>query len=68
VEANRLLMPIEHVTAWLQQVARNRIIDLFRRRRPERFGDARDDDDRPLGIRPVGRRERGQAATGETEC
>jgi RNA polymerase sigma factor (sigma-70 family) len=35
VEANRLLMPIEHVTGWLFRVARNRIIDLFRARRPE---------------------------------
>lgn len=34
VEANRLLMPIEHVTAWLFRVARNRIIDSFRRKRP----------------------------------
>jgi RNA polymerase sigma factor (sigma-70 family) len=35
VEANRLLMPIEHVTGWLFRVARNRIVDLFRRKRPE---------------------------------
>lgn len=35
VEANRLLMPIDHVAGWLFRVARNRIIDLFRRRRPE---------------------------------
>ncbi len=40
VEANRLLMPIEHVTAWLFRVARNRITDLFRKRQPESFADA----------------------------
>jgi RNA polymerase sigma factor (sigma-70 family) len=40
VEANRLLMPIDHVTGWLFQVARNRIIDLFRKRKPESFSDA----------------------------
>jgi len=39
VEANRLLMPIEHVTGWLYRVARNRIIDGFRKRRPERLDD-----------------------------
>src|SRR5712671_6843120 len=39
VEANRLLMPIEHVTGWLFRVARNRITDLFRRTRPEIFSD-----------------------------
>ena len=32
VEANRRLMPIDHVTGWLFRVARNRIIDLFRRK------------------------------------
>ncbi len=35
LEANRLLMPIEHVTGWLFRVARNRIIDLFRKKKPE---------------------------------
>jgi RNA polymerase sigma factor (sigma-70 family) len=40
VEANRLLMPIEHVTGWLFRVARNRITDLFRKKRPERISDA----------------------------
>src|SRR5258706_606632 len=39
VEANRLLMPIEHVTGWLFRVARNRITDLFRKHEPESFGD-----------------------------
>jgi RNA polymerase sigma factor (sigma-70 family) len=50
VEANRLLMPIEHVTGWLFRVARNRITDLFRRKKPESFSDsaaADEDDERP---------------------
>src|SRR5580704_1823891 len=45
VEANRLLMPIEHVTGWLFRVARNRITDLFRKKRPESFSDAAVADD-----------------------
>jgi RNA polymerase sigma factor (sigma-70 family) len=39
-EANRMLVPIEHIGAWLFRVARNRITDLFRKKKPERFGDA----------------------------
>ncbi|HSQ24277.1 MAG TPA: sigma-70 family RNA polymerase sigma factor [Pyrinomonadaceae bacterium] len=39
VEANRLLMPIDHVTGWLFRVARNRIIDLWREKKTERVGD-----------------------------
>src|ERR1039457_4034275 len=39
VEANRLLMPIDHVTGWLFRVARNRITDLFRQKKPESFSD-----------------------------
>jgi RNA polymerase sigma factor (sigma-70 family) len=39
VEANRLLMPIEHVTGWLFRVARNRITDLFRKNEPENFSE-----------------------------
>jgi RNA polymerase sigma factor (sigma-70 family) len=50
VEANRLLMPIEHVTGWLFRVARNRITDLFRKKKPESFTDAAvaDEDDELL--------------------
>jgi RNA polymerase sigma factor (sigma-70 family) len=40
VAANRLLMPIGHVSGWLFRVARNRITDLFRKKKPEAFGDA----------------------------
>jgi RNA polymerase sigma factor (sigma-70 family) len=39
VEANQLLMPIEHLTGWLFRVARNRIIDLFRKKKPDVFDD-----------------------------
>jgi RNA polymerase sigma factor (sigma-70 family) len=39
VEANRLLMPIEHLTGWLFEVARNRITDLLRKKKPENFSD-----------------------------
>src|ERR1700735_1317169 len=45
VEANRLLMPIEHVTGWLFRVARNRITDLFRKKKPESLSAALSDGD-----------------------
>jgi len=52
VEANRLLMPIEHVTGWLFRIARNRITDLFRKKKPQAFSDAAvvDDDGELLRI------------------
>jgi RNA polymerase sigma factor (sigma-70 family) len=52
VEANRLLMPIDHITGWLFRVARNRITDLFRRKTPERFGDvfSADEDDELMQV------------------
>jgi RNA polymerase sigma factor (sigma-70 family) len=45
VEANRLLMPIEHVAGWLFSVARNRITDFFRKKKPELFSDTATEDD-----------------------
>jgi RNA polymerase sigma factor (sigma-70 family) len=53
VEANRLLMPIEHLTGWLFRVARNRITDLFRKKKPESFSDtavAHEEDDELLQL------------------
>jgi RNA polymerase sigma factor (sigma-70 family) len=47
VEANRLLMPIDHITGWLFRVARNRIADLFRKKKTEAFhhGPGADEDE-----------------------
>jgi RNA polymerase sigma factor (sigma-70 family) len=39
VAANRLLTPIDYLTGWLFQVARNRITDFFRKKKPENFSD-----------------------------
>lgn len=38
VHAYRLMKPVEQVGAWLFRVARNRIIDLFRSKRPASLG------------------------------
>jgi len=45
VQAYRVLMPIEFVTGWLYRVARNRITDLFRKKRPEAYSDAVQEDE-----------------------
>src|SRR5450631_3287271 len=45
VQANRLLMPIDYVTGWLFRVARNRITDLFRKKKPVNFTDAAAEDE-----------------------
>jgi RNA polymerase sigma factor (sigma-70 family) len=48
VEANRMLMPIDHITGWLFRLARNRITDLFRQKKEESLSEAvvaGDDDD-----------------------
>ena len=52
VEANRMLMPINHVTGWLFRVARNRITDLFRKKKPVTFSDiaVADEDGQLVGI------------------
>jgi RNA polymerase sigma factor (sigma-70 family) len=39
VRAHRLLTPVEFVSGWLYRVARNRITDLFRKKKPENFSD-----------------------------
>jgi len=52
VEAYRMMKPVEQVSAWLFRVVRNRITDLFRKKRPEAMADApansRDDGEKLL--------------------
>jgi RNA polymerase sigma factor (sigma-70 family) len=45
VQAQRLMKPIDFVSGWLFRVARNRITDLFRKKRPENFTDAAGEDE-----------------------
>jgi RNA polymerase sigma factor (sigma-70 family) len=45
VEAYRLVKPIEEAGAWLFRVARNRIIDRFRRKKPGSSNAARSNSD-----------------------
>jgi len=40
VEADWLSRPVEQAGAWLFRVARNRIVDFFRKKRPVQFEDA----------------------------
>ncbi len=47
---------IENLTAWIYKVADNRIIDLFRRKRPINVGfssNEKDDDDGPLSLEEI---------------
>src|ERR1041385_6323657 len=50
VEANRLLMPIDHVTGWLFRVGQNRITDLWRKKDPVLFSEVEvaDEEGEPL--------------------
>ena len=50
VQAHRLLQPIDYVTGWLFRVARNRITDLFRKKKPETFGDLSVEDEEGEGL------------------
>jgi RNA polymerase sigma factor (sigma-70 family) len=44
-EAERLLKPIEEVAAWIYTVARNRITDYYRKKRPDLMNEIQVEDD-----------------------
>jgi RNA polymerase sigma factor (sigma-70 family) len=52
VAAHRLMQPVEQAGAWLMRVARNRIIDRFRKKKPELLADqgVESDGDEELGF------------------
>jgi len=55
VETYRMMKPVEHVTGWLFQVARNRITDLFRKKsreglRNEPIRDSRNPEEQGEGL------------------
>jgi RNA polymerase sigma factor (sigma-70 family) len=45
IEAYRLMKPIEQAGAWMFRVARNRIVDRFRKKKPEAFTALKDPDE-----------------------
>jgi len=47
-EAYRMMKPVEQAGAWLYRVARNRIVDRFRKKQPESFGDIPQGEDEGL--------------------
>ena len=55
VETTRDAEPIERAVAWLYRVARNKITDWYRKRKPERLEDkvVQEDDDEPLLLRDI---------------
>ena len=44
-EADRLMKPIDEMTAWLFTVTRNRITDLYRKKKPELYSEFETDDE-----------------------
>ena len=56
VETTREAEPLERAVAWLYRVARNKITDWYRKRKPERLDDKivqQSEDDEPLLLRDI---------------
>ena len=53
-EADRLMKPIDHIVSWLFTVARNRIIDLYRKKKPDLLEEIFNDDEEEPEIDALG--------------
>ena len=66
-EANRLMKPIDEMTAWLFAVTRNRITDLYRKKKPELYPEFETDDEDEFAVLELSRFLEADENTPETE-
>ncbi len=66
-ETERLMKPIDEMAAWLFTVARNRITDLYRKKKPELYPEFADDDESENGTAILGEFLMADKNTPETE-
>lgn len=66
-DADRLMKPIDEISAWLFTVARNRIIDLYRKRKPELLPEFYTDEDFETADETLGEILANNGETPETE-
>jgi RNA polymerase sigma factor (sigma-70 family) len=53
-EADRLMKPIDQITAWLFTVARNRITDLYRKKKPDFLPEQYSDEEEEIVMEELG--------------
>lgn len=66
-EADRLMKPIDEMTAWLFAVTRNRITDLYRKKKPELYPEFETDDEDEFAVLELSRFLEADKNTPETE-
>lgn len=66
-DADRLMKPIDEISAWLFTVARNRITDLYRKRKPELLPEFYTDEDFETADETLGELLANNGETPETE-
>lgn len=66
-ETDRLMKPVDQVAAWLYTVARNRITDLYRKKRPELLPEIFSGDDEDSFVDELGSLIFDEGSTPETE-